>query len=114
VSEPEPDEPEHEPWPKHKYESQNQNFNGHWKMDGDYVSKTQACKEFNLSPKEFEAVLAKAEKEKLQLRTKILQNERYGNSFTVYSVDDLRHILGLSQRDAPSCHPSTDAPSIRR
>jgi len=107
------DEPEHEPW-NHNFEPKNeQTWNGHWNLDGVYVSKTQAMKEFNRSKKEFEAVLAKVEKEKLQLRTKILQNERYGYYFTVYSIDDLKHILSLSQRDARSLPPSTDTPPTK-
>jgi hypothetical protein len=74
------------------------NWNGRWLRDGvTYISKTQARKEFGLSKKQFVALLTKVYKEKLQLRTKELQNERYGNSFTVYSVEDLRQVLGLNQ-----------------
>jgi len=74
------------------------NWNHTWLRDGvTYISKTQAMKEFGLSKKQFVALLIKVYKENLQLRTKELQNERYGNSFTVYCLEDLRQVLGLNQ-----------------
>lgn len=72
-------------------------WNCHWLRDGvEYISKTEAMNEFKLTKEEFAAILTKADKENLQLRWKSLQNIRYRFSFTVYSIEDLKQILGLS------------------
>ena len=73
------------------------NWNHRWLRDGvEYISKTEAMKEFKLSKEEFAALLIRAYKEDLQLRYKTFQNSRYSNYFTVYSVEDLKEILGLN------------------
>lgn len=93
---PSEDEPGHEPW-NHNFESQSQNWKGHWRLDGDWLSKTQLCREFNLTKKEFAALLEKAKKVNLQLRTKTLKNEQYDNFFTVYNLEDLKKILSFKR-----------------
>jgi hypothetical protein len=90
---PDDEEPERAPW-EHNFEARPKDFDGHWHLDGDWLSKTQAQREFNLSQKQFEALLEKAKRENLPLRTKTLQHERYGNSFVVYNAQDLKRLLG--------------------
>lgn len=74
-----------------------QEWNHTWLREGvRYISKTQARVRFDLSKKEFVALLVKVSKENLQLRTKQLDNA-YGDYFTVYSVEDIERILGLNK-----------------
>jgi hypothetical protein len=76
------DEPEHEPWPKHKYESQNQNFNGHWKLDGDWVAKSTAIDMIGLK------AWKKLDLTKIRTQDKI--NPHNEEHFTVFNLDDIK------------------------